>query len=238
MKFLVLSDIHGNWAALQAIQEDGVDAVLCLGDMVSYGPFPGECITWVQERATHVLRGNHDTALSFGLDPRAAGFKRELAQATLEVHRRLLFSDAVEWLRSLPTEVGFRLGDSDCCAVHASPADPLYSYRLTPRLPDQEMEGELQGAQADLLCVGHTHLPMIRRAGSMVILNPGSVGQPLDGDPRTSYAVVQDGVPEIRRVPYDIEATIAGIRKMGLSTEAAEALVGILRTGRANLVHS
>jgi diadenosine tetraphosphatase ApaH/serine/threonine PP2A family protein phosphatase len=72
----------------------------------------------------------------------------------------------------------------------------------------------------------------------MVILNPGSVGQPLDGDPRTSYAVVQDGVPEIRRVPYDIEATIAGIRKMGLSTEAAEALVGILRTGRANLVHS
>jgi putative phosphoesterase len=140
----------------------------------------------------------------------------------------------MDWLRSLPTQVRFRFDDHDFHALHASPADHLFSYRLTPELPDEELRKEVQGVQADLLCVGHTHLPMVRRAWSMVILNPGSVGQPLDGDPRASYAVVQDGVAEIRRVPYDIEATFAGIRKMGLSVEAAEALIGILRTGRPN----
>ena len=233
MKLLVLSDIHGNWPALQAIQED-VDAVICLGDIVSYGPFPGECITWVQERTTHVLRGNHDTALAFQEDPQAAGFKRELAQATLEVHRRTLSGSAMDWLRSLPTQVRFRFDDHDFHALHASPADHLFSYRLTPELSDEELKKEVQGVRADLLCVGHTHLPMVRRAWSTVILNPGSVGQPLDGDPRASYAVVQDGVAEIHRVPYDMDATIAGIRKMGLSVEAAEALIGILRTGRPN----
>ena len=230
MRLLVLSDIHGNWPALQAIQED-VDALVCLGDIVSYGPFPRECIAWIQERAVHVLRGNHDTALAFREDPRAAGFKRELAQATLEVHRRILSADAMGWMQSLPTQARFRFDDYDFQGFHASPADPLFDYRLTPQLSDEELKNEVQGVQADVLCVGHTHLPMVRRPGPMLVLNPGSVGQPLDGDPRASYAVVQDGVAEIRRVSYDIEATIAGIRRMGLSSEAADALIRILRTG-------
>jgi len=237
MRLLVLSDIHGNWPALQAIEED-TDAVVCLGDMVSYGPFPHECIAWVQERAAHVLRGNHDTALAFHADPNAAGFKRELARATLAVHRRTLSGYAMDWLRSLPTQVRFRFDDHSFHLFHASPSNHLYSYRLTPQLPEEELKKEVQGVQADLLCVGHTHLPMVRRAWRTVILNPGSVGQPLDADPRASYAVVQDGVAEIRRVPYDIETTIAGIRKMELSIEVAEALIGILRTGQPNSVPS
>ena len=212
--------------------------MVCLGDMVSYGPFPHDCIAWVEERAAHVLRGNHDTALAFHIDPNAAGFKRELAQATLAVHRRALSGHAVDWLRSLPTQLRFRFGDHSFHALHASPSDHLFSYRLTPDLSDEELKKEVQGVQADLLCVGHTHLPMVRRAGSMAILNPGSVGQPLDADPRASYAVVRDGVAEIRRVRYNMEATIAGIRKMGLSVEAAEALIGILRTGQPNSVPS
>jgi len=77
---LVISDIHGNWPALQAIREEA-DAVVCLGDIVSYGPFPRECVAWVREHAAYVIRGNHDTALSQGVDPGAAPHKRALALA-------------------------------------------------------------------------------------------------------------------------------------------------------------
>ena len=231
MKLLVVSDIHGNWPALQAIREEA-DAVVCLGDIVSYGPFPRECVAWVRQHATHVVRGNHDTALAYRVDPRAAGFRRELAEATLAHHRRMLSRDEVAWLCELPTEARFRFDDYSFCALHASPKDPLYSYRLTPDLDDEALKKDLERVRADIVLLGHTHLPMSRSARTKVILNPGSVGQPLDGNPRASYAVIQDGVAEIRRVAYDIEVTVAGIREMGLGDDVTRALITILLTGR------
>jgi putative phosphoesterase len=231
MKLLVVSDIHGNWPALRAIREEA-DAVVCLGDIVSYGPFPRECVAWVRERATHVVRGNHDTALASRVDPRAAGFKRELAEATLAHHRRILSRDQAAWLRELPTEVCFHFDDYNFCALHASPKDHLFSYRLTPDLSDEELRKELEEVRADIVLLGHTHLPMSRGAWTKVVLNPGSVGQPLDGNPRASYAVIKDGVAEIRRVAYDIEVTVAGIREMGLGDDVTRALITILLTGR------
>jgi putative phosphoesterase len=229
---LVISDIHGNWPALQAIREEA-DAVVCLGDIVSYGPFPRECVAWVREHAAYVIRGNHDTALSQGVDPGAAPHKRALALATLTQHRLQLSADELAWLRDLPTEAAFRLDDYRFHAVHAAPTDHLFSYRITPDLADEELKKEVADVRADVVLLGHTHLPMSRGAWTKVVLNPGSVGQPLDGDPRASYAVVRDGMAEIRRVSYDIEATIAGIREMGLADDATEALVTILRTGRS-----
>jgi len=231
MKLLVVSDIHANWPALQAIREEA-DAVVCLGDIVSYGPFPRECVAWVRERATHIVRGNHDTALAYRVDPRAADFKRELARATLAHHRRLLSPGEVGWLRRLRKEVRFRFDEYSFHAVHASPRDPLYSYHLTPDLDDESLKRNPEGVQADFILVGHTHLPMIRGAWTKVILNPGSVGQPLDGNPRASYAVIKDGVAEIRRVAYDIEVTVAGIREMGLGDDVTRALITILLTGK------
>lgn len=90
----------------------------------------------------------------------------------------------------------------------------------------------MKGIRADIVLLGHTHLPMIRGAWTKVVVNSGSVGQPLDGDPRASYALIQDGVVEIRRVAYDIEATVGGIRDMGLSEHVAKALMTLLRTGK------
>ncbi len=104
--------------------------------------------------------------------------------------------------------------------------------RLTPDLADDELKKEVEQVRADVLLVGHTHLPMSRGAWTKVILNPGSVGQPLDGNPRASYAVIEDGMAEIRRAAYDIEATVTGIREMGLASEFAEALITILVTGK------
>jgi diadenosine tetraphosphatase ApaH/serine/threonine PP2A family protein phosphatase len=88
-----------------------------------------------------------------------------------------------------------------------------------------------KAVRADFLLLGHTHLPLIRGVRSTVVVNPGSVGQPLDGDPRASYAVIRDGVPEIYRVAYNVEATVRGIRDMGLAEYVAKALQGLLRTG-------
>ncbi len=231
MKLLVISDIHANWPALQAIREEA-DAVVCLGDIVSYGPFPRECVAWVRERATHVVRGNHDTALAYRVDPRAAGFKRELAHATLAHHRRLLSAGEVGWLRRLPREIRFRLDEYSFHAVHAAPSDHLYNYRITPDLPDEDLKKEMDGVRADIVLLGHTHLPMSRGAWTKIVLNPGSVGQPLDGNPQASYAVIKNGVAEIRRVAYDIEATVTRIRKMGLAVDVTRALITILLTGR------
>ena len=231
MRLLVIADIHGNWPALQAIREE-VDAVVCLGDIVSYGPFPSECVAWVRERAGYVVRGNHDTALASLVDPKAAGFKKELARATLEQHRRILSRGDLTWLRDLPTEEHFRFDGYSFHAVHASPSDHLFSYRLTPDLDDGAFKKEVEGVRADIVLLGHTHLPMIRGAWTKVVLNPGSVGQPLDGDPRASYAVIQDGVAEIRRVEYDIEAAVTGMRNTGLADDVAENLISMLRTGK------
>ncbi len=236
MKLLVISDILGNWPALQAIREEA-DAVVCLGDIVSYGPFPRECVAWVRERATHVVRGNHDMALAYRVNPRVAGFKRELASATLAHHRRLLSTDEVRWLRRLPREIRFRFDEYSFHAFHAAPSDHLYSYRIIPDLPDEDLKKEMEGVRADIVLLGHTHLPMSRGAWTKVVLNPGSVGQPLDGNPRASYAVIKDGVAEIRRVAYDIEATVAGLRRMGLADDMTAGLITILLTGK-HLGHS
>lgn len=122
MKLLVLSDIHGNWPALQAVQEEA-DAIVCLGDIVAYGPFPRECVAWVRERAAHVVRGNHDTALAYRVDPRAAGFKRELAH-----HWRDLPRDDVTWLRGLPTEVHFRFDGA--AFAPCTPHPPIISSAI------------------------------------------------------------------------------------------------------------
>ena len=230
-KLIVVSDIHGNWPALQAIREEA-DAVVCLGDIVSYGPFPRECVAWVRKRAAYVIRGNHDTALSHGGDSGAAPHKRALALATLERHGRLLSADEMAWLRELPTEASFRVDDYRFHAFHATPTDHLFSYRITPDLDDEELKKEVAEVRADFVLLGHTHLPMSRGAWTKVVLNPGSVGQPLDGDPRASYAVIQDGVAEIRRVEYDIEETVAGIREIGFADDVAASLIAILKTGK------
>jgi len=186
----------------------------------------------VRERAVHTIRGNHDTALSHGSETGAAAFKKALALATLEQHRRLLSAGELAWLRDLPTETSFRLDDYRFSAFHATPTDHLFSYRITPDLDDEELKKEVADVRADIVLLGHTHLPMSRGAWTKVVVNPGSVGQPLDGDPRASYAVIEDGMAEIRRVEYDIEATAAGIREMGLAEDAAASLVAILTTGR------
>ena len=231
MKILVLSDLHANPAALEAATAQGFDRLICLGDLVGYGPSPNEVVRFIREHAFVAIRGNHDNALALDVDCRCSPANKALAEATLAHHRTLLSSEEFDWLRALPSSVGFTLDGYRFAAFHATPRDPLYGYEITPELPNDQLREEIEGVKADFILLGHTHLPMVRGIGSRVVVNPGSVGQPTDGNPEVSYAIIEDGVVELRRAKYDLSRTVEALRKLPLSDELIEPLISILEQG-------
>jgi putative phosphoesterase len=231
MRIVIISDIHANLAALEAIGEP-YDFLLCLGDLVDYGPQPREAIQWVRERSLKVIRGNHDQALAYNLDCRCAQVMKEASLTTREWHTRLLSAEEKAYLRGLPLSEHFELGGAKFFLAHASPAGDLYKY-LRPQVSDEVLAEEIHGIEADFIFMGHTHLPMIRRLGKTTIVNPGSVGQPRHGDPRASYVVWEDGEVNFCCSPYDTNRTIAALEQAPLPDPVVSQLTGILRTGGA-----
>lgn len=235
MKILILSDLHGNWPALQAVlaAEPGADQILCLGDLVNYGPQPAECVAWAMDRVPPdwLTQGNHDRAVGLDEDPHCSAPYRVLAAATQEISKRALTAGMKEFLAELQPLQRFQLDAAVCAACHAAPSDPLYHY-LTEDSPVALWESELNGADyPDFLFVGHTHLPMKTRFRKTLVVNPGSVGQPKDGDPRAAYAVWEDGQVTLRRAAYDVEQTIRAYEGLGLDRQTIDVLAEILRTG-------
>ena len=228
MKVLVVSDIHANHEALLRVP-DSVDRVLCLGDLVDYGPDPEPCIEWVRKRAEVIVRGNHDEAVAWRTSCGCSPSFRPLSEATRELMWRKLGRADVDFLRTLPLEADVALGGVRFHLVHATPSDPLHTYLR----PDEiaRWEAEVERIEADVVLVGHTHLPMVLRFGKKVVVNPGSVGQPRDGDPRAAFAIIEDGEPRLERVEYDIEATASSLERSGLSREVVDLLAHVLRKG-------
>lgn len=227
MKILVLADIHSNWPALQAIDET-FDACLFTGDLVDYATDPIPCIEWMRAHATVTCRGNHDHAVAQRVPaPEGSGFRR-LAFATRPLHWDMLGARHMKYLARLPVTNRTVLDGKSFYLVHGTPHDPLDEYLIDdPRA----WEARLREVDADIVCVGHTHIPFHLDLGRVQVLNPGSVGQPRDGDPRCSYAVIENGRVEIRRVEYDIGATVDQMRLCGLPDWALDLAEGILRTG-------
>lgn len=228
MKILVIADIHANWPALAAISET-FDACLFLGDLVDYGTDPAPCIEWVQKHAHAAIRGNHDHAVAQHVTPHGNSGFRALAAATRPMNWDALAPRHMDYLRQLPVTRAIRLGGFSFYLVHGTPRDPLDEY-LTDD-PDAWRE-RLADVEADFVCVGHTHIPFLLDLGRTKVLNPGSVGQPRDGDPRCSYAVIENGRVSFHRVDYDIEATVRSLEQSGLRGDEYECAVTTLRNGR------
>lgn len=207
------------------------DHLICLGDLVGYGPSPNEVIRFVRDHAFVTIRGNHDNALALDVDCQCLPPNKALAEATLAYHRTLLGSEDLDWLRCLPISAEFRLDGYRFAAVHATPRDHLSGYGITPDLPDEQLRGEIEGVKADFLLLGHTHLPMVRGIGSRVVVNPGSVGQPRDGSPEPSYAIIDNGVVELKRCAYDLGRTVGAIRNLPLRREIIDQLIALLEQG-------
>jgi len=207
MRIAVVSDIHSNKVALDAVLDDlpPVDGIVCAGDVVGYNPWPAACLDAVRERTIPTVMGNHDRAVATGTAFRF----NSMAGAGVEHAREQLDDDAVAWLRDLPdTRTAF---DGRVKLVHGHPDDPdRYTY-------PEEFAPSMLGDE-DVLVTGHTHVQGHETFDEGIVVNPGSVGQPRDGDPRAAYALLDldDGSVAERRVDYDIDAVAAAVRDAGL----------------------
>jgi putative phosphoesterase len=231
MTILVLSDVHGNIEALEAVDADVTqrgdhfDEIWVLGDLVDYGAAPAEVIAWVRNHATRVVRGNHDHAVGTGEDCRSAPLYRDLAVATREYFRPILASKDLAYLGSLPLHAAVALTPThNAVLVHASPREPLFGYVPTEALAP--------AGGPTFVFVGHTHDQFTRQIDATTVVNPGTVGLPKDGDPRAAYAVYEDGRIELRRVAYDTERAAGRVAELPLTSDQRRRLTQLIRHAR------
>ena len=204
----IISDIHGNYPALQAVLQDidaiGLPNVISLGDVAGYYCRINECIETLRERRILNLMGNHDQYLLQGTGcPRSRS-----ATVCLEYQSKIITPANRQWLAKSP----LRQEREELSMVHAGWNDPLDEY-----LYDLD-EMYFATRPERFFFSGHTHIQMIRRFPGRTYCNPGSVGQPRDGDPTAAYAIWADGEITLRRVPYDIEAIAASMERAGFSS--------------------
>lgn len=241
MRLAVLSDIHSNLEAFEAvlslIDRLGVDELLCLGDVVGYNADPNACVHMLRSLAARTVMGNHDARVA-GLDD-TSRFNPPAAEAVAWT-RSVITEENASFLRGLPAEIA---EDGDFVAVHGSPGD-YDAYILGPSMAAESMELVEDGGFR-LCFFGHTHRPVAyvergsgvetatgRRValggGRTCMANPGSVGQPRDGDPRASFLVYDRGeaVIEFFRVRYDVERAAAKVLAAGLPEAFASRLKG------------
>ena len=238
MRVAVISDIHGNHQALTAVLEavdaESPDALWCLGDLVGYGARPNDCTRTAAARAAVCLVGNHDLGVLGRLDlgdfSGDAGTAARWTQTVLEDEPRAF----LERLAPDAEQPGAEL-------FHASARDPVWEYVLS----EDAAAASLQATSAPLVLVGHSHVPLalrqegrsveggVARGGTEIelgdgrwLLNPGSVGQPRDGDPRAAWLLLDldRGTASFRRLEYDVAATQAEIRDAGLPEPLAARL--------------
>jgi putative phosphoesterase len=215
MQVAVVSDIHANRVALDAVLADlpPVDAIVCAGDVVGYNPWPAACLDIIRDRSIPTVMGNHDRAVAIGTEFRF----NSMAGAGVEHARAQLDDDAIAWLAERPdTRTVF---EGRVKLVHGHPDDPdRYTY------PD-EFAASMLGDE-DVLVMGHTHVQAHERFDDGVVMNPGSVGQPRDDDPRAAYAVVDlDALTvEERRVEYDVERVVEAVEAAGLPRDTGQRL--------------
>jgi len=232
MRYAIIADIHANLAAFTAVLDHikrlgGVEEIWCLGDVVGYGPDPRQCIELLRQYNHVCIAGNHDwaaigKAATSEFNPDAAVACRWTAQQ--------LSPDDVKYLESLPVVIQ----KEDFTLVHGSPREPIWEYLISV----SSAKENFAYFQSQFCLVGHSHVPMVFKydendtcsfsqfipniglvlGKSRLIINPGGVGQPRDGDPRASYAIYDNetGMVRLYRVPYDVGVTQTRMVKQNL----------------------
>jgi protein phosphatase len=227
MKIVIISDVHGNYDALRALPETYTE-LWVLGDLVNFGPEPAEVVDFIRENSSIVIRGNHDQSVGYDEDPRCIARYQRMADATRGYTARVLSEEQKQFLRDLPIRRELRRQNTRFYLCHAKPSDPLYGYSA----PDSsEWVAEVETLQTDVLLVGHTHLPLMRRIGKHLIVNPGSLGQSMTGKAEARYAVWEDGSFQLKAYSYPVEKTVTKVRALLFPQDVEKDLVHILRDG-------
>jgi putative phosphoesterase len=236
MRVALVSDIHGNLAALEAVVADierrAPDEVIHVGDLVLMGAQPADVVDTVRELGWRGVVGNTDELL-WRPEERERQERRapklgallallfdEYAPATLA----LLGDDRLAWLRGLPAEERLE----DILVLHAAPGD-LWRAPM-PDATDAELSAVYGECGAAVVAYGHIHRPYVRALGPLTVANCGSVGLPFDGDPRASYVLVEDRRPRVIRVEYDVERETAALARSGYPD--ADRIAEMRRQGR------
>jgi len=223
MKLLVASDVHANWSALRRLEAESADALVFLGDAVTYGTRPGECLEWLGRRARWAVFGNHDEALLKGTLPRCREEFRDVAAETLGWHRSGLDPATASIAAAWPRSVRFEWDGLKIYATHASP------FGIDDYLDSEEaVERAAHGVHEDFILLGHTHRRLLLKSGSKTVLNPGSLGQPRGGEGCGSYAVIEYGHVSFREAPYDLDEITADYAASPLSAPVREKLLATL----------
>jgi predicted phosphodiesterase len=231
----VITDIHANLPSLQSalarIEELGIERAFCGGDLVGYGPHPNEVCGLIAERAIPTIYGNYDYAIARDEEDCGCAYvtphDRELGQLSVDWTLAHTSQESKDFMRGLPFDLRFAVGDVDVHLVHGSPRK-VNEYLFEDK-PARLYE-RLAAAERDLVLVfGHTHKPWVHEYGGVLFVNCGSVGKPKDGDRRGAFAVLRAAANSvdvsIERVDYDAEAVAAEVREVGIPVEFADRLL-------------
>lgn len=220
MRLALISDVHSNATALRTvlerIQEDAPDQVVCVGDVVGYGPSPAESLSLVSEHADVVVQGNHDRNAAaperYGHHPTAGPGLAHTAEQ--------LSDEQLDRLSALPERT--ELADGSVLVVHSHPQPEKRDLHVYP----EEFPTLAELVDSRFLIVGHTHVQAATEADGTLVVNPGSVGQPRDGDPDAAYAILDTDAAEVElnRVPYDLDAVRERVEAAGLPDRTWERL--------------
>jgi protein phosphatase len=227
MKIVIISDIHGNFDALSALPE-AYDELWVLGDLVNYGPEPAAVIDFVAPKAAAIVSGNHDYSIGYNQDPRCSTRFREMAEATRRYTDSVLSLGQKRFLGHLPRFTETKREDTRFYLCHAIPSDPVFGYC---DMDSSQWAAEVESVGADVILVGHTHVPAMRSFGSRVVVNPGSLGQPKTGSPQARYAIWEDGKIELKSYSYPVEGAVAKVQALPIPENLRDELSAILRTG-------
>jgi len=206
MKIAFISDIHANFPALEAVLENlsqrGVRKIYCAGDIVGYNAFPNETVTRLDEEDVAAVRGNHDEAV---LKDTPSNFNIP-AKRAVDWTRRNLSEDSTKYLEGLDYEMRRQVGGNEIYITHGSPKDNLNEYVHEEEVTDRRISRWFETGP-DVIVLGHTHQQFTQYVGETLVVNPGSVGQPRDRDPRAAFAVfdTETGEVDLCRVEYAIE---------------------------------
>ena len=235
MKILIISDIHANWHALEAVlAKESHDALIFLGDAVDFGPDPKSCVGFLMRSSKTRfwgVRGDHDHALAFGTASNCSEDLRRLSGVTREWGECFLTGEEVGFLRRLPQDRDFTIDGIDFEIAHGSDPYNYVFYNIVIGSDGQQkypVVHPLEGEKRKFILAGHSHRPFVRHIGNTTILNPGSVGQPRDHDPRASYGVIENGEASIRRVSYDIRRTVKDLERSSMPCAVKAKLISML----------
>jgi putative phosphoesterase len=236
MRIAIISDIHSNLQALEAVLTDlsaqpEIDRIYCLGDLVGYGPDPNGVVARIRELGVPTVMGNYDDGIGFERGDCGCAYKtdvdRRIGELSVSWTEQHTTANSKAFLRTLLPEIRVTVDEKRVLLVHGSPRR-INEYLFEDR-DLRSFQRLAAGADADVIVFGHTHIPFTKDVEGVLFVNAGSVGKPKDGDPRACYTLLDIDASRIavrfRRIVYDVSAVAAAIQQSGLPNELADQLV-------------